>query len=114
MTATRTCAAPGCDRAVEPGSSRGRPPIYCSPPCRPSWTGRGRSRPSRITVEVDEDDSNTDDRAGARVIFVVRPRRGNRAVTVANGVGRFTAAALAADLRGLFEPTTRQEGVTTE
>ena len=50
-----TCASAGCDNAVirRPGR-RGRPPIYCSPACRPSRTG-GAGR-NQISVEVDQQD----------------------------------------------------------
>lgn len=72
-------------------------------------TSRGHAR---ISVEVEPDDARLDDPDTART-FVVRVRRGKRSVVVAHGVGRFSAAALADDLRGLFGTVTRQGGGTT-
>jgi hypothetical protein len=112
MSPDRTCAAPGCGRTVSRRPGRGRPPIYCSPACRPSQTG-GRGQRRAVTVEVDPDDSNAADPAAART-FLVRLRRGKRAVVVAREVGRFSAAVLAEELRGLLGPVARQGGGTTE
>ena len=91
----RACAAAGCDNEVtrRPGHV-GRPPIYCSPACRPS-----RSRPA-VTVEVDHADDEPDAQVGRD--WVVRLRRGRRAVVVQRGLGRFSAVALAGELRGLL------------
>lgn len=101
------CAADGCDGVVtrQPGQ-RGRPPIYCSPQCRPSRRSQGAQR-----VEVDVEP--VDDDAGERC-FVVRLRRGSRSVTVATDVGRISAAVLAAEIRAVLAPRTRQEGVMIE
>ena len=86
------CAAAGCDNVVirRPGRT-GRPPIYCSPSCRPS-----RSRPA-VVVEVDHAEDECD-AAGGRD-WVVRLRRGRHAVVVQRGLGRFSATVLAAELR---------------
>jgi len=91
------CAAPDCGNPVYrvPGA-RGRPPIYCSETCRPS-PGRHRVR---LTVELERLDD--DARSGAD--WVVRLRRGSRAVVVGSGLGRLSAAALAGELRSLLEP----------
>jgi len=101
------CAAEGCDRPVkrQPGQ-RGRPPIYCSAQCRPSRPGQGARR---VEVDVEPVDDNDGDRS-----FVVRLRRGTRSVVVATDVGRISAAVLAAEIRAVLEPRTRQEGVTIE
>lgn len=86
------CAAAGCDNVVSrrPGRA-GRPPIYCSPACRPS-----RSRPA-VVVEVDH--AEDDAAAAAGRDWVVRLRRGGHAVVVQRGLGRFSATVLAAELR---------------
>jgi hypothetical protein len=90
------CAAEGCDRPVvrRPGA-RGRPPIYCSPPCRPSY-----SRPP-ISIEVDKDD-DSDIEQGRE--WTVRLRRGERVLVVRSGLGRFSASAFASELSGLVNP----------
>ena len=91
----RACAAVGCDNEVARGPGRpGRPPIYCSPACRPS-----RSRPG-IVVEVDHAEEGPGAEAGRD--WVVRLRRGRRAVVVQRGLGRFSATALAGELRSLL------------
>jgi hypothetical protein len=90
MSAPLPCAAPGCDNPVARRQGPvGRPPIYCSPACRPS-----RVRPA-ITVEVDQVQSD-DERHGRD--WVVRLRRGGRVAVVQRGLGRFSATALAAEL----------------
>ena len=87
------CAAPGCDNPVarRPGQV-GRPPIYCSPGCRPS---RRRS-----VLGVEAEPSETGDVPGRD--WEVRLRRGPRAVVVGRGLGRFSATALAADIQALL------------
>ncbi len=92
----RTCAAPGCDRPV-PRTGRGRPAIYCSAACRPSYHRPG------ILVEVDHPDATTDGRPTERV-WVVRLRRGQRIVVIANDLGWPSAHALARQLNDLIHP----------
>ena len=102
-----TCAAPGCENPVERHPGRvGRPPIYCSPACRP---GAGRDR---VTVEVDRHEVD-DDVSPARHAWTVRLRRGKRIVVIDSQLGRFSADALARELRHLFGPA-RQGGGTIE
>ncbi len=109
MSSRITCASAGCDNPVlrRPGQ-RGRPPIYCSPACRPSRTG-GPGGP--ISVEVDHDDGDGDSSGRC---WVVRLRRGARSVVVGRDLGRFGASLLSGELRGLLHPRTRQEGDTIE
>ncbi|GAC1600791.1 MAG: hypothetical protein NVS3B21_28120 [Acidimicrobiales bacterium] len=99
------CARPGCANPVvrTPGQT-GRPPIYCSPQCRPSR----RFTRAQITVEVDHDDDPDDVRSGRS--WVVKLRRGRHSVTVGQDLGRFAASALSAELSQLLHPRTRQEG----
>jgi hypothetical protein len=89
------CAAPECANVVvrRPGQV-GRPRIYCSKECRPTAT-----RPA-LTVEIDQDDDQLSGRD-----WVVRIRRGVRSVVVAHGLGRFSATAMAAELRGILQGT---------
>lgn len=104
------CAAAGCDNAVERHPGRvGRPPIYCSPECRPSRTGC--TGPNQISVEVDQEDHDGD-RPGR--CWVVTLRRGTNSVVVGRDLGRFSATVLSDDLRGLLHPRTRQEGEPIE
>jgi hypothetical protein len=95
MSAPVICAAPGCDRDVVRYPGRiGRPPIYCSPACRPTYV-----RPA-LTVEVDQD-ANEEEQPGRD--WAVRLRRGRDTVVVGRGLGRFSATALATELRSLIE-----------
>jgi hypothetical protein len=89
------CAAPECANVVvrRPGQP-GRPRIYCSKECRPTST-----RPA-LTVEIDQDDDQLSGRD-----WVVRVRRGGRSLVVGHGLGRFSATAMATELRALLEGT---------
>jgi hypothetical protein len=108
VIAGRICARPGCANPVVRHLGRaGRPPIYCSPECRPSHARTG----ARIGVELSFDDA--DDTTGAQRSWRVKLRRGKREVTVASGVGRFSATELANELRDLIEPA-RRKGDETE
>jgi hypothetical protein len=103
------CAAAGCDNAVERRPGRvGRPPIYCSPACRPSHTGcDGRNR---ISVEVDQEED--DSRPGR--CWAVTLRRGRNSVVVGRNLGRFSATVLSGELRALLQPGARQDGGAIE
>jgi hypothetical protein len=104
------CAAAGCDNPVERHPSRvGRPPIYCSPACRPSRTGCV-SR-NQISVEVDQEE-NDGDRPGR--CWIVTLRRGTNSVVVGRDLGRFSATVLSGELSALLHPRARQEGDTIE
>jgi hypothetical protein len=105
-----TCAAAGCDNPVERHPGRvGRPPIYCSPTCRPSRTGCvGRNQ---VSVEVDQEEH--DGEASGRC-WVVTLRRGTNSVVVGRDLGRFSATILSGELRTLLHPRARQEGEPIE
>lgn len=105
------CAAHGCEGRVVRAGARGRPPIYCSPACRPSQHSQGGGA-TAVVVEVEPDDADLED-LEARRTFVVRLRRGQRFVVVARGVGRFSAAGIADELRVLFPPKAQQGGRAT-
>ena len=92
MTTIAICAAPGCTNPV-PRRRRGRPPIYCSTTCRPSY----RRTPALI-VEVAGPDP---DALRPGRAWHVQLRRGNRAVTIATDLGWPSAHALANDIREL-------------
>ena len=87
------CAAPGCDNPVirRPGQV-GRPPIYCSATCRRSHR--------RSSLSVDAGPSGTGEDPGRE--WEVRLRRGERHVVVRHGLGRFSATALATEIRALI------------
>ena len=104
------CAAAGCDNAVERHPGRvGRPPIYCSPACRPSRTGcAGRSQ---VSIEVDQQE---DDGDGSGRCWLVTLRRGTNTVVVGRDLGRFSATVLSGELRALLHPRARQERDTIE
>jgi hypothetical protein len=91
----RTCAAVGCTNHVPRTHSPGRPPIYCSPACRPSATRTG------LTVEIAHPDASNDGRPPERV-WTVRLRRGQRTVTIADNLGWPSATALADQLQQLL------------
>lgn len=93
------CARPGCPRpAARRETPFGRPPIYCSPECRPSYKGRSQA----VLVEADQDDDAT--------TWTVRLRRGARVVTVGEDLGRFSAFLLRRDLQAILHPRSAQEG----
>jgi len=96
------CAAPGCANPVPPRVGRvGRPPIYCSPDCRPS----GRRRPG-LEVEVDHDENDVDNSRD----WVVRLRRGEQCVVVGRALGALSARAFAIELRSFLGVAGGQEG----
>jgi hypothetical protein len=98
-----TCAAIGCDIVVVRRPGPGRPPIYCSPACRPS-----PARPA-IVVELDHPEESTDGR-DARRVWTVRLRRGRRVVVIAENLGWPSASALAGQLTDLLRPAAEQRG----
>lgn len=101
MNAERICAAEGCQNAVVRSHRPGRPAIYCSPDCRPSRIA-GPGHPT-VAVEVAQDDEHDDGTQAGRN-WVVRLQRGDDSVTIGHDLGRFSAQALAGDLRRLFGP----------
>jgi hypothetical protein len=84
----------------------GRPPIYCTPACRPSH----KNHPQRghISVELGQTDDDTTDNPGRS--WTVTLRRGQRTVTIGHDLGRFAATALANDLQQLIHPQTQHQG----
>jgi hypothetical protein len=100
------CAGPGCANPVirRPGQT-GRPPISCSPGCRPSR----RADRGQISVEIVQDDDASAGPDPGRT-WIVRLRRGPRTVIVGRNLGRFAAGALTGELRQLLDPRTPQEG----
>ena len=109
MSGPLHCAATGCNNPVRRHPGRiGRPPIYCCAACRPSASAER----ARITVEVSQHDIEDDvmaSRYGWRVIL----RRGRHQVIIATAMGRFSADALATELRG-FLGLSRQRGDAIE
>lgn len=117
------CATPGCDNpvAVRRGTT-GRPPIYCSRACRLALrVARRRPHPDPITSEPDKitvesgdqitvEISQTPDDPTPMRSWTVTIHRGQRAVTVGHGLGRFAATALTGDLQQLLNPNTQQNG----
>jgi hypothetical protein len=110
MSAGLRCAAGGCDNPVVRRPGRvGRPPIYCSPACRPSRTGSAAR--DQISVEVDQEEHDGD-RPGR--CWTVILRRGRRSVIVGRDLGRFSATVLSGELQALLRPGARQEGGAIE
>jgi hypothetical protein len=120
----RVCATPGCDNPVaDRHGTTGRPPIYCSRACRLALRvarrrpqTRHTAEPAEITIGTHNDDKITieigqdpDDPTPMRS-WTVTIRRGQHAVTVSHGLGRFAATALTGDLQQLFNPNTQQDG----
>ncbi len=102
------CRAQGCQEPLRRGG-RGRPPLYCSPECRRAALGAR----ARLTVEVDHDPIADDTRPAGRV-WLVRMRRGPRAIVVASGLGRPSADHLARAIDGLLSPRWGAEGGAME
>ncbi|HYA69157.1 MAG TPA: hypothetical protein VED63_10530 [Acidimicrobiales bacterium] len=100
------CAAKGCENTVVRTNRRGRPPIYCSPRCRP---GR-QSALRRLVVEVDHEPVADDGRPVGRV-WLVRLRRGQRSVVIAADLGRPSADHLAGEIAALITPRARGGGI---
>lgn len=106
------CAAPGCTQTVVHGG-RGRPPIYCCPACR-TTAHRKRTVPLEpLTVEIDHGSTSAKQRPAGRV-WLVRLRRGDRAVIIATGLGRPSADHLAHQITQLLNPTPLAKGDTID
>jgi hypothetical protein len=91
------CAADGCENTFSRRPGRqGRPQIYCSPPCRPSYN----RPPVMIEVEQDENDDVEHGRD-----WTVRLRRGERVLVVREALGRFSATVFAAELSAIVTGT---------
>jgi hypothetical protein len=104
-----TCARPDCTNPViRRPRQNGRPPIYCSPACRPSR----QNHPTRgqISVHTAQTDDDTADNPHPSRSWTVTLRRGHRTVTISQNLGRFAATALANDLQQLIHPSARQQG----
>jgi hypothetical protein len=103
------CARPDCTNPViRRPSQNGRPPVYCSPACRPSR----QNHPTRgqISVHIAQTDDDTADNPHPSRSWTVTLRRRNRTVTIGQDLGRFAATALANDLQQLIHPRARQQG----
>lgn len=111
MSATRTCAAKGCDRPVPERIGRGRPFIYCSPSCRPS-AGRTTIREA-LVAEIDHLPTTENVRPAGR-IWSVRLRRGKRSVTIAEELGRPSADHLVAQINALLGAQSDAKGGVIE
>ena len=108
MTRRSTCAADGCDNAVVQ-NERGRPQIYCSPPCRPSSRATYQSRSSssstmspRRTTPVPPD--------GIWQVRLRRRPKTSRSPTVSADP---SAQRLASDRRAALNPTRRASTKTS-
>jgi len=109
VTGPAVCATPGCDNPVATPAHTGRPPIYCSPACRPIRHPRRpppranpaeTDQPDEINIETDQD-PDPDGHPGRT--WTVTLRRGQHHVIVGHHLGRFTAADLTENLRELLE-----------
>ncbi len=109
--ATRRCAQPDCPNPVIRPARRGRPPIYCSPACR----ARAKRRPPTgpVLVEIDHGSLTSQGRPAGRV-WLVRLRRGPRAVIVASGLGRTSAESLAAQITAVLHTPSSTPGAATD
>ena len=104
VTRPKECATPGCGAPLPEQSGRGRPRLYCSPRCRVS--GRNRTGPVHVEVDHALDD---DGRRPTGRVWLVRLRRGGRAVVVASELGRPSADHLARQITDLIGPRRRAE-----
>jgi hypothetical protein len=108
VSGERICAADGCDNTVIRRARPGRPAIYCSPDCRPSRPA-GLGRPV-VAVELGQDDEHDDDGSQAGRNWIVRLQRGHDSVIIGRDLGRFSALALAGELRRFLGGANRHEG----
>lgn len=100
-----TCARADCNNPViRRPRQNGRPPIYCTPACRPSR----QTHPNRGQISVEVNQHDNDDNPGRS--WTVALHRGTRTVTVGHDLGRFAATALAGDLQQLIHPQTQHQG----
>jgi hypothetical protein len=107
------CAAPGCTEPVTQ-TGRGRPALYHSPACRAAaYRATRHDRGAPLTVEVDHGSTSAKNRPTGRV-WLVRLRRGDRAVIVAAGLGRPSADHLAHQINQLLHPTPLAKGDAIE
>jgi hypothetical protein len=107
MNTDLVCAALGCENRVTRRIGHpGRPPMYCSPECRPSRSGQSRQG---LVVEVEAEQASEGEAQGPHRDWLVRLRRGGQSVVIRRGLGRFSAKAFATELHQLIAPT-RQEG----
>jgi hypothetical protein len=111
VSADLVCAAAGCENIVVRSRRPGRPAIYCSADCRPSPIA-GPRYPA-VAIEVVQDDQGDDGGSQAGRNWIVRLQRGHETVTIGQDLGRFSAQALAGDLRRLLGPA-RQGGGAIE
>lgn len=94
------CAAPGCNEPIR-RQRTGRPARFCSPACRArSHRTRHALTDTPITVEVDYGSASSRGRP-AGTAWMVRLRRGDKAVIVAIGLRRGAADRLAEQLTDL-------------
>ena len=89
-----TCAAEGCSNQVvrHPGQV-GRPPIYCSPRCRPS----ARHQRAGLVVELAHHEVD-DDISPTTIGWKVTLRRGRHWAVLATSLGRFSAELMAREI----------------
>ena len=93
------CAGPGCTEPIR-RQGTGRPARFCSPACRTRSHRAKRAKGTPITVELDYGSASSRGRpAGAA--WMVRLRRGDKAVIVAIGLRRAAADRLAEQLTDL-------------
>jgi hypothetical protein len=107
VSAERICAADGCDNTVVRSRRPGRPAIYCSAECRPS---RIAAPGPAVAVDVAQDDDDRDDGSRAGRDWIVRLQRGHDSVIVGRDLGRFSALALAGELRRFLAGANGHEG----
>jgi hypothetical protein len=89
------CANPACTNPLPP-RRRGRPPIYCTPRCRPSY-----QRPT-LHVDVAHPDQHQPRPRGHH--WTVTLRRGHRAAVIATDLGWASATTLADQIRLVIDP----------
>ena len=98
------CAGPGCTEPIR-RQGTGRPARFCSPACRTRSRRAKRAKDTPITVEVDYPSASSRGRP-AGTAWMVRLRRGDKAVIVAIGRSRAGAERLAEQL---IDPVTTPE-----
>ena len=107
MSGDQICAADGCDNTVVRSRRPGRPAIYCSAECRPS---RIAAPGPAVAVDVAQDEDDRDDGSRAGRDWIVRLQRGHDSVIVGRDLGRFSALALAGELRRFLAGANGHEG----
>ncbi|MGH9061769.1 MAG: hypothetical protein ACRDZY_19985, partial [Acidimicrobiales bacterium] len=103
------CAAPGCTLTLT-RTGPGRPTRYCSPTSRTAAHREHRRHPNQpLHAETDHGSTSAKGRPNDRV-WLIRLRRGHRAIIIATGLTRPTAEHITHQINQLLHPPPHPAG----